>query len=99
MRTRQTMTISLPPAMVSAVEKVCKTEHRTRSELIREALRVYFARIQSLPVYTPTRRELRAIEQGREEMRRGQVLTLDELFRNLAGPRGKARAKSHRARS
>lgn len=99
MRTRQTMTISLPPKMIKAVEAVRKAEHRTRSELVREALRVYFNRIQSLPVYTPTRRELREIEKGREEMRRGESLTLDELFRDLAGPRGKARAKGHRARA
>jgi len=35
------MTISLPPAMVRQLEKVRKQEHRTRSELMREALRHY----------------------------------------------------------
>ena len=43
MRTRQTMTISLPPAMIREVETVRKVENRTRSELIREALRTYFS--------------------------------------------------------
>jgi metal-responsive CopG/Arc/MetJ family transcriptional regulator len=36
------MTVSLPAKMVAEVEKVRKAEHRTRSELVREALRHYF---------------------------------------------------------
>ncbi len=42
-RTTETMTVSLPPAMMRQVDHVCESEHRTRSELVREALRVYFA--------------------------------------------------------
>ena len=42
-RTTITFTISLPPAMAATLEAVMKEEHRTRSELIREALRRYFA--------------------------------------------------------
>ena len=98
------MTISLPPAMAREFERVRKAEHRTQSELVREALRAYFnpelaARIARLPVYTPTKRELLAIEKGRAEIARGEYVTLDELFRDLDRPRGKASAKSHRARS
>ncbi|TMB02701.1 MAG: ribbon-helix-helix protein, CopG family, partial [Deltaproteobacteria bacterium] len=37
--TTSTFTISLPPAIARALEKVRKRERRTRSELIREALR------------------------------------------------------------
>lgn len=99
MRTRQTMTISLPPAMVGEVERVRKTENRTRSELVREALRVYFNRARNLPVYVPTRRELDELEKGRQEMRRGEFLTVDELFRHLESPRPKARSKGRRPRS
>jgi metal-responsive CopG/Arc/MetJ family transcriptional regulator len=43
MRESTTFTISLPPAMAKQVEKIRKAEHRTRSELVREALRVYFS--------------------------------------------------------
>mgnify|MGYP001615646633 CR=1 FL=1 len=43
MRTRHTMTISLPPEMLREVEVVRKAEHRTRSELVREALRTWGA--------------------------------------------------------
>jgi metal-responsive CopG/Arc/MetJ family transcriptional regulator len=38
-----TFTISLPPAMAEEVEAIQKKEYRTRSELIREALRWYIA--------------------------------------------------------
>jgi Arc/MetJ-type ribon-helix-helix transcriptional regulator len=95
------MTVSLPPEMMRDVERVRKTERRTRSELVREALRLYFnpalaARIARLPVYTPTKRELREIEKAR---RSKSYLTIDELFRNLAGPRRGPRQKSSRART
>ena len=104
MRTRQTMTISRPPAMIGEVERVRKTEHRTRSELVREALRLYFnpelaARIARLPVYTPTAAELRAIETGRAEMRRGEYYTLDEFFRALDRSRRQGRRKDRHART
>lgn len=41
MRHTRTWTISLPPEMKQEVLKLAKEEHRTKSELIREALRVY----------------------------------------------------------
>ncbi|MBI4589623.1 MAG: ribbon-helix-helix protein, CopG family [Candidatus Rokubacteria bacterium] len=99
MPARATMTISLPPAMIREVEKVRKAEHRTRSELIREALRVYLNRVRTLPVYTPTTRELREIEKGRAAMRRGEYYTLDEFFRALDGSRRQARRKDRRSRA
>jgi len=99
MRTRQTMTISLPPEMITEVERVRKAEHRTRSELIREALRTYFTARRTLPPYTPTPRELRDIEKGRAEIRRGDYSTLDELRAELAGQSRKVRSKEHRSRA
>ena len=99
MRTRHAMTISLPPAMAGVFERVRKAEHRTQSELVREALRVYFNRVRNLPVYVPTQRELRELEKGRQEMRRGEFLTLDEFFRHLESPSPKARPKGRRSRS
>ena len=41
MRHTKTWTISLPPQMEREVLKVAKVEQRTKSELIREALREY----------------------------------------------------------
>ena len=104
MRTHQTMTVSLPSELMKKVDRVRKAQYRGRSELVREALRLYFdpqlaARIASLPVYTPTKRELRELEKGRQEMRRGESLTLDEFFRHLDRPAPKARSKGHRPRA
>jgi len=48
------MTISLPPAMAKQMERVQKEEHRTRSELLREAWRHYFE--SRYPTYKPPRR-------------------------------------------
>ena len=53
--------IALPPAMLEQVDFIAQHEHRTRSDLIREALRRYlddFRRRQSaLKVVTPSDNE------------------------------------------
>ncbi len=43
MRAFKTVTISLPVAMGREIEKAAKAEHRTVSELLREAFRQYQA--------------------------------------------------------
>lgn len=91
MRTRQTMTISLPPEMVEEVEKVRKAEHRTRSELIREALRTYFS--NRFPVVSASPAELRAIRRGRMAIKRGEYITLDQLLHALGSARRSASRK------
>ena len=40
-RTSRTITFSLPPEMAAKVEDVMREERRTKSELLREALRRY----------------------------------------------------------
>lgn len=97
-RTTEVLTISLPPAMARELEKAQKAEHRTRSELVRQALRDYL-RARALPVYTPTRAELRSLARGRAEIRRGEYVTLDELRAYLATHPSKVRAEGHRPRS
>jgi predicted transcriptional regulator len=84
MRNTHTMTISLPPAMVEEFEKVRKTENRTKSELVREALRHYFAR--RIPVVSASDEELAAIK-------RGQFVTLEQLLQDLAPQNRKAGRK------
>ena len=91
MRTTQTMTISLPPAMLQEFEKVRKAEDRTRSELVREALRRYFE--SRYPEVKPTKAELAAIRRGRAEIKRGEYVTLEELLDDLAAANRKAGAK------
>jgi CopG family transcriptional regulator/antitoxin EndoAI len=40
-RTSQTFTISLPPDLAAEVDRLAAEEHRSRSELFREAFRQY----------------------------------------------------------
>ena len=40
-RTTQVISISIPPEMTSQIDRLAKNESRTRSELLREALRRY----------------------------------------------------------
>lgn len=81
MRTRQTMTISLPPEMIDQVERVRKVEHRTRSELVREALRTYME--SRYPAVTPSLEDIRALRRARREHARGQFVNLDDLIHAL----------------
>ena len=81
-RTTSTLTISLPPAMLKELERVRKREHRTRSELMREALRTYFS--SRFPEEVPTTGELRAIRRGRAAIAHGDYVSLDE-FRDDVG--------------
>src|SRR5579859_4615761 len=104
MRTTQIMSISLPPAMVRQFEEVRRRESRTRSELVREALRAYFE--DRYPAVSPTKAELAALRRGRAAFRRGDSLSLEKFLDGLeppthgAGAKGlpKAAAKRSRAR-
>jgi len=91
------VTISLPAAMAKQMEKVQKKEHRTRSELLREAWRHYFE--SRYPEYTPTKAEIAAIRQGRAEIERGDFVTLEQLDHELASANRSPRRKSSRKTS
>ena len=81
MRANDTLTISLPVAMVQQMKQVQKKENRTRSELLREAWRQYFeSRYGS---YTPSKTELSAIRKGRAEISRGEFSTIQDVLRGL----------------
>jgi predicted transcriptional regulator len=41
MRISKTLSITLPPEMLAAAVEMARREHRTMSELVREALRAY----------------------------------------------------------
>ena len=93
MNGRQIMTISLPPEMLAEFEHFRKTEHRTKSELVREALREYFEK--RIPVVRATAAEIRAIRRGRAAIARGDYVTLDELKRELASRNIRSRKKTN----
>jgi metal-responsive CopG/Arc/MetJ family transcriptional regulator len=97
MRTTEIMTISLPPAMARQMEEVQKEEHRTRSELLREAWRQYFE--SRYAVYTPTKTELAAIRKGRSAFKRGEFVPLGRLHHELDAARNQTRKKGARKAS
>src|SRR5208282_1834922 len=72
MRESTTFTVSLPPAMAKEIERAMKAEHRTRSELVREALRVYLS-ARLIPAELPTPAEVRAYRSGMAAYRRGDA--------------------------
>lgn len=96
MRTTET-TISLPPAMAKQMELVRKEEHRTRSELLREAWRQYFE--NRYAVYQPAKAELASIRRGRADYKRGDVVPLGQLHDELESARQQKRPKRNRKTS
>lgn len=76
MRETTTFTVSLPPAMAEQVERARKAENRTRSELVREALRVYLS-ARLIPTEMPTAAEARAYQRGMAAYKRGNYVTLE----------------------
>lgn len=44
MRTTKIVTMSLPPQMAEKIDKIIEKEYRSRSEILREALRDYLRR-------------------------------------------------------
>ena len=85
---RRNLSISLPAEMVTLVDRAAKLEHRTRSELVREALRAYLGRKISVVAASP--RERARIARGRREIDRGEFVTLDQILHAVDRP---ARAK------
>jgi hypothetical protein len=59
-----------------------KVEHRTRSELVREALRTYFS-ARRFPEESPSPAERRAIRRGEAAYRKRDYITLDEYLRDV----------------
>ena len=78
--------------MLDTLERVRKQEHRTRSELMREALRSYFSK--RIAEDAPTVAELRAIRLGRAAIARGDFVTLDGLRDEVGTARRRSRKKS-----
>jgi metal-responsive CopG/Arc/MetJ family transcriptional regulator len=108
-RTSAMFSVSLPPAMAKEIERVRKAEHRTRSELVREALRHYIgrsaylrrltARIAELPEAEATAEEVQAIEEARRAFRDGDFFTLDQLRHGMDRRPQQPRRKKSKARS
>ena len=92
MRESTTFTVSLPPAMARKIEQAMKAEHRTRSELVREALRMYLSARQ-MPIEVPTAAEIRAYRKGMAAYQRGDFVTLEEYSNGVERRPRRARRK------
>ena len=82
MRETTTFTVSLPPAMAKEIDRAMKAEHRTRSELVREALRVYLSP-RLIPSELPTPAEARAYRRGMAAYERRDSLTLQQYLNGM----------------
>ena len=83
--TSKMISVSIPEEMLPEVDRVARNEHRSRSELIREALRRYLspARERVLPLDDAAPDEIEAMNRGRAEFARGEFVRLDDLQREL----------------
>lgn len=97
MRTTQTKTISLPPKMVEEIEFLKKSENRTTSELIREALRFYIN--SRFPSVKPTKEELAMIRRGRQAYVRGEYISLNSYLNDMEPHTYKTRNKGSKKTS
>jgi predicted transcriptional regulator len=91
-RRAKRVTISLPEAILEAADRVGARDHRSRSELVREAL-CWYLRLRDLPVDYASPEETEAFERGKEQIARGEYLTLEELLHDLEDHRRQGRAK------
>ena len=85
------LTFSLQPAMLQQLERVPEEENRTRSELMREALRQYIE--SRYPIAKATKAELAAIRSGRAAIKRGDYRSLNDLINELEPPTHKTGQK------
>ena len=78
--------------MAKEVERAMRVEHRTRSELEREALRVYLS-ARLIPTESPTAAEVRAYRRGMDAYNRGDAVTLQEYLNGMDRRPGRTRKK------
>ncbi len=76
MRTAKVISLSLPPEMEEEVQKVAKEEHRTISELLREAFRQYL-----------TNRDLASIRKEGRKVAKKMKLTPDDVAKAVRAGR------------
>jgi hypothetical protein len=79
--------------MAQQVERAMKAEQRTRSELVREALRVYLS-ARAIPVEVPTASEARAYRRGMAAYKRGDYMTLNDYLDGMDSRPRRTRKKS-----
>ena len=85
-RNMKTVTISLPPQLVAELDRVREHEHRTRSEIVRDALRRYITvaeRGRMIPVEDALPEEIEAMRRADEDYASGECVRLEDLQHEL----------------
>jgi metal-responsive CopG/Arc/MetJ family transcriptional regulator len=78
---------SLPEADLAALDNVRERQNLTRSEAVREAIRWYVGVMARLPpAEDALSDEIKAIEQGQQQIARGEYILLEDLKHDMAGP-------------
>jgi predicted transcriptional regulator len=98
-RAVKSVTISLPAEMLEELDRLREREHRSRSELLREAFRCYVADkpIRPLPIVEPEPGEQDALDHGRAQTARGEYVLLQDLLDDLdTDGRARRREKSQK---
>ena len=85
-RNMKTVTVSLPPLLVHELDRISERERRTRSEILRDALRRYITvteRGRMMPVEDALPKEIEATHRADEEYARGECVRLEDLQHEL----------------
>jgi|SRR5271155_3249236 len=78
---------SLPEEDLAALDELRGRQNLTRSEAVSEAIRWYVRVMTRLPPAEDTLPdEVKAIEQGQQQIARGEYLLLEDLKHDMAGP-------------
>jgi predicted DNA-binding protein len=87
-RTNKTVTTSLPPEELVALDRVRKRDNLTRAEALRKAIRRYVSQgsDRKIPVEDALPDEMEAIEEGQAQIARGEYVLLDDLKREMGRP-------------
>ena len=82
------ISVSIPEEILPEIDEAARHEHRSRSGLVREALRRYLSqrRGRLIPFDDAQPDEVEAIKRGREEFARGEFVRLDDLQHELRLP-------------
>ena len=84
---KKTITTTLLPAELAEFDRVCDRQSLSRSQALREAIRWYIGAMRSLPpAEDPLPGEVEAIRRGKEQIARGEFVSLEDLQRELGLP-------------
>jgi Arc/MetJ-type ribon-helix-helix transcriptional regulator len=74
---KENLSISLPSKVRSQVDRAAKRGKRSRSEVVRDALQLYF-KLHGIAGEEPTADERKAIAEGEHAYERGEFVSFEE---------------------